>query len=74
MGLLLGGPYFPNAHGTVMDTNGKIKDMESSSPGDSDKGPCTEALQIGTTGRDPAEQRVGETPLIGGGTPTFQQS
>ena len=49
-----------------MDTNVEFKDMESSSPWDADKGPCTEALQIGTTGRDPAEQRVGETPLIGG--------
>ena len=50
-----------------MDTNVEFKDMESSTSGDSDKGPCTEAPQIGATGRDPAEQRVGETPLIWGG-------
>ena len=61
----------PNARGTVMDTNEKIKDMESSSPADYGKGSCTEAPQIGASGWDPAQQIVGETPLIGGGTPTF---
>ena len=44
--------------------------MESSTSGDSDKGSCTEALQIGVTGRDPGEQGAGETPLIGGGSPS----
>ena len=39
---------------------------ESSASGDSDKGSCTEAPQIGATGRDPVEQGAGETPLIGG--------
>jgi hypothetical protein len=43
--------------------------MESSASGDSDKGSCTEAPQIGATGRDPVEQRAGETPLIGGERP-----
>ena len=71
MGFLLGGPYFPNTRGTVMDTKVEFKDMESSSAGDSDKGPCTEAPQIGATGWDPAEQRVGETPLIWGGNAHF---
>ena len=52
-----------------MDTNVKTKDMESSARGDSEKGSCTEALQIGATGRDPAEQEVGETPQIGGERP-----
>jgi len=37
-------------------TNENLKDMESSASGDSDKGSCTEAAQIGTTGRDPVEQ------------------
>ena len=55
-------------------TNVNLKDMESSASGDSDKGSCTEAPQIGATGRDPVEQGVGETPLIGGGgTPASQQ-
>ena len=66
MGLLLGGLYFPNARGTFIDTKEKTKDMESSSPADSDKGSCTEAPQIGAIGRDPVEQGVGETPLTGG--------
>ena len=49
-----------------MDMKEEIKDLESSSLGDSDMGSCTEAPQIGATGRDPAEQEVGETPQIGG--------
>jgi len=40
--------------------------MESSASGDSDKGSCTEATQIGATVQDPVEQGAGETPLIGG--------
>ena len=63
--------YFPNTRGSFMDTVEEIKNLESSSPGDSDMGSCTEAPQIGATGRDPAEQEVGETPQIGGGTPTL---
>ena len=46
--------------------NVNLKDMESSAPGDSDKGSCTEAPQIGATGWDPVEQGAGETPLLGG--------
>ena len=49
-----------------MDTNGKIKDVESSAPGDSEKGSCMEAPQIGATTQDPVEQGMDETPLIGG--------
>ena len=49
-----------------MDMNVETKDMESSAPGDSEKGSCIEASQIGATRRDPVEQGVGETPLIGG--------
>ena len=49
-----------------MDTNGKIKNLESSAPEDSEKGSCMEAPQIGATRQDPVEQEVGETPLIGG--------
>jgi len=39
--------------------------MESSASGD-----CTEAPQIGATGRDPVEQGTGEAPLIGGERPS----
>ena len=47
--------------------NENLKDMESSPSGDSNRSSCTEAPQIGATGRDPVEQGAGETPLIGGG-------
>jgi len=47
-------------------TNENLKHLESSASEDSDKGSCTEAPQIGATGRDPVEQGAGETPLIGG--------
>jgi len=50
--------------------NENLKDVERSASGDSDKGSCTEVLQIGATGRDPVEQGVGETPLIGGESPS----
>jgi len=74
-GFLLGGPHIsPITLGTEMErTNENLKDMESSASGDSDKGSCTGAAQIGATGRDPVEQGAGETPLIGGGgTPVSQ--
>jgi hypothetical protein len=50
--------------------------MDSSAPGDSDKGSRLEALQTGATGWDPAEQGESETPLTGGGggTSNSQQS
>jgi len=65
--------YFSITRRTELErTNENLKDMESSTSGDSDKGSCTEAPQIGATGRDPAEQGAGETPLIGG-TPVSQQ-
>jgi len=58
-------------------TNKNPKHMESSSSGDSDKGSCTEAPQIGATVQDPVEQGAGETPLTGGGgggrTPASQR-
>ena len=38
--------------------------------GDSDKGSCTEAPQIGATVREPVEQEVDKTPLTGGGRPS----
>jgi len=44
--------------------------MESSAFGDSDKGSRLQDPLIGATGRDPAEQGVGETPLVWGGHPT----
>ena len=47
-------------------TNENLKDMEGSASGDSDKGSCTEAPQIGATGRDPVEQGAVEPPVIGG--------
>ena len=50
------------------------ENMESSALGDSNKGSRLEALQNGATGRDPAKQGAGETPLTGGGTPDSQQS
>ena len=44
----------------------KVKeDMECSASGDSDKGSCTEAPQIGETVREPVEQGADETPLTG---------
>jgi len=46
-------------------TKVNLKDKESSASGDSDKGFCTEAPQIGAAGQDPVEQGAGETPLIG---------
>ena len=46
-------------------TNDNLKDMESSASGESDKGSCTEAPQIGAAGWDPVEQRAGETSLTG---------
>ena len=51
-------------------TNENLKDMESSASADSDKGSCTEAPQIGATGRDPVEQGAGKTPLTGGESPS----
>jgi len=42
-----------------------LEDKDSSPPGESDKGSCTEGLQIGAAGRNPVEQGAGETPLIG---------
>jgi len=44
--------------------------MESFASGDSDKGSCTEAPQIGATGQDPVEQGAGETPVIEGERPS----
>jgi len=61
--------YFPTRGTTMEGTNENLKDMESSASGDSDKGSCTEAPQIGATGRDPIEQGAGETPLIWGNAP-----
>ena len=51
-------------------TKVNLKDMESSASEDSDKGSCTEAPQIGATGRDPVEQGADETTLIGGEHPS----
>lgn len=69
MGLLPGGPHFPITRGIKMEnTKVNLEYMESSASGDSDKGPCPEALQIGATGQDPVEHGVGETPLTGGHT------
>jgi len=64
--------YFPITRGTEMGrTNVNLKEMESSASGDSDKGSCTGAPQIGATGRDPDEQGEGDTRLIrGGGRPS----
>jgi len=42
-----------------------FEDKESSAPGDSDKGSCTEALHIGVAEQNPAEQGAGENPLTG---------
>jgi len=42
-----------------------LEDKESSASGDSDKGSCTEAPQIGAAGQNPAEQGMVETPLTG---------
>jgi len=71
MGLLLGGPYFPITRGTTLEhTKVNLNDMECSASKDSDNGNCTEALQIGTTVRKPAEQGAEETPLIGGECPS----
>jgi len=71
MGLKLGGPYFPITRGTILEhTKVNLEDMECSAFGDSDKGSCTEAPQIGTTVRKPVEQRVEETPLIRGERPS----
>ena len=53
----------------MVHMNVNLKDMESSTSGDSDKDPCTEAPQIGATGWDPVEQGAGKTPLIGGECP-----
>jgi hypothetical protein len=59
------------SRGTKMErTNVNLKDIESSTSADSDKGSCTEALQVGATGQDPAEQGAGETSLIGGEHPS----
>jgi len=45
--------YFPITSGTEMEClNENLKDMENSASGDSDKGSCTEAAQIGATGQD----------------------
>jgi hypothetical protein len=52
--------------------NENLKDMESSTSGDSDKGSCTEVPQIGATGQNPVEQGEGETPLIGEGMSVSQ--
>jgi len=60
--------YFPITRGTEMErTNENVKEMESSSSGDSDKVSCVEAPQIGEAVRDPVEQGAGETTLVGGG-------
>ena len=49
----------------------KLQYMESSAPGDSDKGSLLKAPQTGATEWDPSEQGAGETPLTGG-TPDSQ--
>jgi hypothetical protein len=36
-----------------------LKDKESSTPENSDKGSCTEAPQIGAAGQNPVEQGMG---------------
>jgi len=53
--------------------NVNLKHMESSTSGDSDKGSCTEALQIGATGQDPVKQGADQTPLNGVGMPASQE-
>jgi len=51
-------------------TKANLEDMERSASGDSDKGSCTEALQIGATVREPVGQGTDKTPLIGGECPS----
>jgi len=46
-----------------MDIN--LGHKESSAVGDSGKGFCSEAPQIGKAGQIPVEHEAGETPLIG---------
>jgi len=41
-----------------------LEDMERSASGDSDKRSCTQAPQIGATGRESFEQGADENPLI----------
>jgi len=63
--------YFPISRGTeIKHTNENLKDMESFATGDSNNCSCTEAPQIGASGRDPVEQGAGQTPLVWGGGPS----
>ena len=66
MGLLLGGPYFPNARGTVMDTKVEFKDMESSSAGDSDKVPAQRLRRLGQLGGTELSKKWVRLPRLGG--------
>jgi len=50
-------------------TNKNPKLVESSAFGDSDKGSCSEAPQIGATVQVPVEHWADKTPLKGGGGP-----
>jgi len=50
-------------------TNKNPKLVESSAFGDSDKGSCSEAPQIGATVQVPVEHWADKTPLKGGGDP-----
>jgi hypothetical protein len=64
IGALLGGP--PLLVGPKMENMDiNLEHKESSAVGDSDKGFCSEAPQIGAAGQNPVEQGAGVTPLIG---------
>ena len=52
-----------------MDTKEEIKDLESSSPGDSDKGSSTEAPQIGELGGTQLSKKWVRLPILGGERP-----
>jgi len=47
------------------NTDINLEHKESSAVGDSIKGFCSEAPQIGAAGQNPVKQGAGETPLIG---------
>ena len=70
MGLLPGGHLLIIRGIQMESTVENLEYMESSEPGDSDKGSRLEAPKIGATEWDLAEQGAGETPVTGVEHPT----
>ena len=69
MGLPPGGPYFPIARGTFMDTKGKTKDTESSSPGTATRVPAQKLRRLGQLGGIQLSKEWVRLPWLGGERP-----